>query len=132
VPRLAALALLLALALAGCGASSNSASDFDGAERDVADAIEELEKAAQEDEPGRICEDLLAKDVLTTIGSDCTGKIAKAIDTTDQFALTVEDVTVTGTTAKARVETGLDEEKVETVELVKEGDDWKVAGLPAA
>jgi hypothetical protein len=132
VHRLGVLALLLALALAGCGASNDSATDFEGEQRDVARALEELEKAAAEDEPARICEDLLSREVLTTIGTDCTGKIAKAIDTTDTFGLTVEKVEVNGTTAKAQVETGLDEEKIETVELVKEGDDWKVAGLPGA
>ena len=130
--RLGILALLLALFVAGCGAGNDSAGDFEGAERDVAKAIEDLEEAAQEDEPERICGALLARELVTTIGSDCPGRIQKALDQADTFALTVESVRVTGTTARARVETGLDEEQIEVLELVREGDAWKLSGLPGA
>jgi Tfp pilus assembly protein PilP len=132
VRRLAILPVLLALALSGCGAGNDSAGDFEGDEQDVARAIEDLEEAAQEEEPRRICEDLLSRELLATLGSDCVGKIQRALDQADTFALTVESVRVTGTTARAQVETGLDEENVELVELVREGEDWKVAGLPGA
>src|SRR5829696_9101897 len=114
------LALLLALFTAGCGASTDSAGDFSGAEQDVAEAIEDLEEAAQEDEPRRICDALLSKELLTKLGSGCEDRIQKALDQTDTFALTVESVRVSGTTARARVETGLDEEQIEIVELAKE------------
>ena len=127
------LPLLAVLALAACGgAGDDSTQDFDGAERDVAAVIEDLEEAAQEDEPRRICEALLARDLRTKIGSDCEGRIQKALDQTDTFALTVESVRVSGTTARARVETGVDEEQIEVVELVREGDAWKLSGLPGA
>jgi hypothetical protein len=133
VSRLLALALLLAgLAVAGCGASDDSAGDFSGAEQDVARTIEDLEEAAQEDEPRRICDALLARDLRTKLGSDCEGRIQKALDQTDTFALTVESVRVSGTSARARVETGVDEEQIEVVELVREGDAWKLSGLPGA
>ena len=132
VHRLALLALLLALTLAGCGANDDSAADFNGAEREVAEAIEDLEEAATEDEPERICKGLLASKLVTTLGSDCAAKIQKALDQTDTFALTVESVRVTGTTARARVETGLEEEQIEVIELVREGDAWKISGLPGA
>ena len=131
------LALLAALALAvtGCGAQTDSAGDFDGAERDVANTIEDLEEAGQEDEPRRICDALLAKKLVDAIrenGGDCVKAVDKALDQADTFTLTVEDVRITGTTARARVETGVDEEKVQTLELVKEGRDWKLSGLPGA
>ena len=130
-------ALLAAvLALAGCGGgTTDSAGDFEGAEQDVARAIEDLEEAGQEEEPRRICQALLAKEVVERIeasGTDCEKAVDKALDQTDTFTLTVESVRVTGTTARARVETGVDEEKIETVELVREGDVWKVSGLPGA
>jgi phosphopantetheine adenylyltransferase len=127
--------LLLLLVLAGCGGTGDSAADFDGAEQDVAQAIEDLEEAGQEDEPRRICQALLSRELVQRIedaGGDCTQAIDEALDQTDTFALTVEDVRVSGTRARARVETGLDEEKVETIELVREGDAWKIAGLPGA
>ena len=126
------LALLLALALAGCGAANDSAADFDGAEQDVARAVEDLEEAAQEDDPRRICEALLAQEVRDELGGDCEKRIQQALDQTDTFALTVESVRVTGDRARARVETGLDEEQIELMELVREDGGWKVAGLPSA
>ena len=129
--RLTLLAILL-LVLAGCGASNDSAADFEGAEQDVARAVEDLEEAAQEDEPRRICDALLARAVRTRLGGDCIERIQRALDQTDTFALTVESVRVTGTTARARVETGVDEEQIEVVELVREGDAWKIARLPGA
>jgi hypothetical protein len=136
VPRLFALVLLLVLALAGCGAATtDSATEFEGAEQDVARAVEDLEEAGQEDEPRRICQALLAKEVVQRIedaGSECVDAVGKALDQADTFSLTVESVRVSGTTARARVETGSDEEKVEVLELVREGDAWKIAGLPGA
>ena len=133
MPRLVVLALVLLLALAGCGGTNDSAGDFEGAEQDVAEAVEDLEEAGQEDEPGRICQALLAKAVVESIesaGGDCVKAVDKALDQADTFALTVESVEVKGNAATARVETGIDEEKVETIELVREGDAWKVSKLP--
>ncbi|HEV2062868.1 MAG TPA: hypothetical protein VGR12_08465 [Solirubrobacteraceae bacterium] len=124
------LALLLALVAAGCGASNDSAADFEGAEQEVARAVEDLEEAAQDDEPRRICDALLSRDLVRRIGSDCEGRIQRALDQTDTFALTVESVRVDGDRARARVETGLDEEQIELIELVREDNAWKIAGLP--
>jgi phosphopantetheine adenylyltransferase len=134
--HLAALVLALAALLAGCGgATTDSAGDFKGAEQDVARTIEDLEEAGQEDEPRRICQALLAKDVVQRIeesGGDCTKAVDKALDQADTFTLTVESVRVTGDTARARVETGADEEKIETLELVREDDAWRISSLPGA
>ena len=135
MPRLPLALLVAVLALAGCGSTTDSATDFEGAQGDVARAIEDLEEAGQEDEPRRICEALLAREVVENIeaaGTDCVEAVQKALDQTDTFSLTVESVRVTGNTARARVETGVDEEQVETIELVREGDAWKVSKLPGA
>ena len=132
--RLVVLALLLAAALAGCGGTGgDSAADFSGAEQDVARVVEDLEEAGQEEDPRRICQALLASELVQRIedaGGDCVKAIDKALDEADTFALTVESVRVTGTTARARVETGLDEETVEVIELEREGNAWRIAGLP--
>jgi hypothetical protein len=125
------------LALAGCGSSggADSAGDFDGAEQDVAEVIEDLEEAGQDEDARRICNALLAKSLVEEIesrGEDCEKAIDKALAQTDAFDLTVKSVRVTGTTARARVETGVDEKQEEVVELAREGGAWKIAGLPGA
>ena len=133
--RLVALALLLVLAFAACGGTNDSAQDFEGAQQDVAQTIEDLEEAGQEDEPRRICQALLAREVVENIeasGTDCTEAVEKALDQTDTFSLTVESIRVSGDTARAQVETGVDQEQVETIELVREDDAWKISKLPGA
>ena len=133
--RLVLPLLVAALALTACGGTTDSAGEFEGAEQDVARVIEDLEEAGQEDEPRRICQALLAQAVVESIegaGGDCAEAVDKALDQTDTFSLTVEDVRVSGSTARARVETGVDEEQVETIELVREGDSWRISKLPGA
>jgi hypothetical protein len=137
VPRhLLPLLAVLALALAACGgATGDSAEDFQGAQREVAQTIEDLEEAGQEDEPRRICQALLSRELVRRIedaAGDCVRAIDGALDEADTFTLTVESVRVTGNTARARVETGTDEERLETLELVREGGGWRVSGLPGA
>ena len=139
MPRLVTLSLvvLAILVLAACGGGGDdSATEFDGAEQEVARAIEDLEEAGQEDEPRRICQALLAKEVVDRIeqagDGDCVKAVDRALDQADTFTLTVEDVTVAGEKATARVETGVDVEKVETIELVRENGGWRVAALPGS
>ena len=138
MPRLVTLPLIcamLALAACGGGGGADSAGEFEGAERDVARAIEDLEEAGQEDEPRRICQALLARAVVDKIersGGECVEAVDKALDQADTFALTVKSVRVDGDRARAEVEAGAEEEKVSTVELVRENDAWRVASLPGA
>jgi hypothetical protein len=127
--RLLPLALLAAVA-AGCGTTSGSSGDFQGAEREVADVIEDLETAATEDEPRRVCTQLLARALTRQLGADCSRTIERAFDRADTFALSAEDVTVSGTRARARVSIGRDEDQQETVELVRESGGWRIATLP--
>ena len=127
------LLLLVPLLAAGCGSTSDdSASDFQGEEQKVAEVVEDLEEAATDDEPKRICEGLLAKEVADGIEGGCEKAVEKAIDDADTFKLTVEDVAIKGSTATVRVETGDDEEAIEEITLVKEGDGWRISRLPAA
>ncbi|HEX2085202.1 MAG TPA: hypothetical protein VHF89_05930 [Solirubrobacteraceae bacterium] len=125
------LALLSAsLALAACG------SQYTGPEKEVEDAIKDLQQAAERDEAGTICNELLAKAVVDRIRGaqgDCEDAIQKALDRTDSFRLTVESIRIVDrTNARARVETGTEEENVELMLLVREGDRWKVSALPGA
>jgi hypothetical protein len=127
--RLLPLVLLAALA-AGCGTTSGSSGDFDGPEQEVADVIEDLETAATEDEPRRVCTQLLAQTLTRQLGAECSRTIERAFDRADTFALSAEDVAVNGTRARARVVIGNDEDRTQTVELVRERSGWRIATLP--
>ena len=101
------LPLVLAVALAGCGQAPTSANDFKGDEKAVAETIEDLQSDAQGRKPGEICSDVLSRalaDKLKTAGNDCTDEMEKITGDADDFELEVTDVTITGTTATAKVE----------------------------
>ena len=126
--RLPALAAALAL-LAGCG-STDSTGEFSGDEKDVAQVVEDLQQAANDDDARTVCRSLLSSEAIQRIpGGDCTKAIDQAFEDADNFELTVDDVRVSGTRATAKVKAGRDEDQVETVELVKQGDVWKITRL---
>jgi hypothetical protein len=129
------IAVLAALVLAGCGAQSQGDSSVDsfprGEERNVAQKVEDLQEAGEGRNPEDICADILAAslvDELEEAGSDCRQEMQKAIDDADDFELEVLDVTVTGTSATARVRRG-DEGPTETMQFTQEGGEWRATAL---
>jgi hypothetical protein len=127
-----ALAALLATAAAGCGAAGDSTGDFSGAEQEVAQAVEDLEEAATEGEPRRVCTQLLAQATARRLGGGCTGAVQRAFDGADTYALAVESVRVTGDRARAQVATGRDQDTREAVELVRERGGWRIVTFGGA
>ena len=126
------IALLVAASVAGCGSSSSSG-QFEGEEKEVAQVIEDLQDYAQRNEASEICQNVLDTEVVQRIsGGDCEKTIEQEIDEADNYDLTVDSVRVSGTTARARVKAGRDEDQVETIELRKNGDVWKITRLAAA
>jgi hypothetical protein len=129
----ALIALLAALALAACGsAGTDSSGDFEGEQREVASAVEDLQSAAADDDASEICRTLLAKSLLDRLGSGdgCEKAVAGALDATDTDELDVERVTVNGTNATARVKSGSgDGATTRDVRLTREGRNWKIASL---
>jgi hypothetical protein len=128
---------LLALVVAGCGDTPrDSDKSFKGDEQKVAATVEGLEEAARADKPGRVCTTLLSGALLATLkkqGTTCTTAVKDAISDADSFDLTVDDVTIQGTKATAKVISGKgSDEKTDTLELVKDGAAWKIASLRAA
>lgn len=111
----------------------DSAKDFDGEERVVAVAVEDLEDAARRDEPARICSRLLADSLvgrLRRAGTNCRTAVDEALDDADVLDLTVEDVTIRGAEATVRVTSGSGgDEKTDTLTLEREGRAWKIASL---
>ena len=135
--RIVAALSVLALVAAGCGGtSSDSDKSFKGEEQKVAATVEGLEDAARSDEPGKVCQSLLSGALLATLkkqGTNCTTAVKDAIADADSFDLAVDDVTITGDKATAKVISGTgSDEKTDTLELVRDGTAWKIASLQAA
>ena len=131
-------ALVLILAVTGCGAAaSDSSKSFDGEERAVARAVEDLEQAGRDGSEKRVCSELLAASLLTALekqGTTCTTAVKEALQDTDSFDLDVEDVTIGGTRATAKVKSGRsgDSQKTDTLTLARDGSAWKIASLGGA
>jgi hypothetical protein len=134
MPRaLLAVPLVLAALASGCTGDSSSAGEFEGEEKKVAEVVEDLQSAGEAGDAGTICDEVLARRLREQIqeaGSSCEQEIEKAIKDADDFDLDVEDVTIQGNSATAKVR-GQDqgEERVRDFEFVREGSDWRATSL---
>jgi hypothetical protein len=126
------IALLLStLALSGCTAADQhaSAGSFKGAERDVAQTIDDLKAARDPEEVcSRIFTDAFAKS-LEADGHDCVDEVQATIRDTANTDMKVDDVTVSGDRATAKVSQN---GKSATFELQKSGESWQISSLGAA
>jgi outer membrane lipoprotein-sorting protein len=136
--RVLALLVALPLVLGACGqAAKDSASDFQGDQKAVAQTLEDLQSASRKQEGDKICAALLAPALVAQIkkasGGDCGKGVKDALSDADSFELQVQKVTISGNKASAVVKSeGGDKDRVDTLELVKDGAVWKVATLGAA
>ena len=131
-----ALALLAVVALTGCaGQSTNSDSSgkFKGEQRLVASAVEDFESAASKGDQGKICSDLLAKELVAQYarqGGSCDVAVDDALKNTDSFGLTVEKVTITGAQAAVTVKADRGKKDInEAMTLVKQGAGWRISAF---
>jgi hypothetical protein len=127
------LAATLALAAAGCAPSGGGGVDtgaFEGEEKAVAEALDELSDAGRRSDGERVCSDLLARDLVDRLGRGCAEAVDEQLDDADVFELDVETISVSGTRATARVLSDFaGDEQPRTLTLVKEGEDWKVSAI---
>jgi hypothetical protein len=132
--RLAAVAIA-AFALAGCGASAeDSAEDFQGEERNVAQAVEDLQDAAGDRDGEEVCAALVTERLRNAISSSSREPCPEALDEllgdANEFELTVEDVAISGTTATVRVTSGTgDEERADRLRFERDGRTWRLDAL---
>ena len=123
------LALLLATgSLAGCTAAgqNTSAGDFDGAERDVAQVIDDLKGSRDPEEIcSRIFTDAFARS-LEADGHDCVDEVQATIRDVAGTGMEVDDVTVTGDRATAKVS---QDDKTATFELERDGSSWRISSF---
>jgi len=132
VPRIATAALLVAaLGVAGCSAtgssSSSSSAKFTGAQGDVAKVVSNLQQDGQKKDANGICTQILSRklvDALSQAGTTCAVEMKKAIQDADDFDLTVQKVTVSGTNATALVQRGKNGPTA-TFRFVRENGAWK-------
>jgi len=134
--RTALLLCVLALTLAACGAEPrDSAEEFTGDERAVALAVEKLESAARDKDDTEVCTKLFSAQLLATLkarGKNCPAAVKDAFKDADALDLTVEDVTIRGATATAKVTSGTgDDERTDTLALEKAGTAWRISSLQA-
>ena len=131
-------ALLAAAAvLSGCAAATkDSAGDFTGERKAVAQTIEDLQKAGSDGDEAKICDDLLAAPVVARLKAapgaknDCATALGDSLDDADSFEMTVKSVTVNGTTATAVVKSEAGKkDRTDTLDLVKEGSNWKLMSI---
>jgi len=128
------LLCVLALSLTACGAEArDSAEEFTGDERAVAAAVEELESAARDGDSEAVCTKLLAEALLTKLeqrDTTCETAVKDAFDDADSMDITVDEVTISGDTARAEVTSGTGaNEKSDTVELERVGAGWRISSL---
>lgn len=135
--------LVAALALAGCaggGGTSNvnSASDFTGEQKLVANIVEDLQSAAEDSDERKICGSLLVAELRDAIAAKnkaatCTAALEKGLKDTDQADLTVKRVVIDGDTATVVVQAKLgdDARREQVVGLAKVAGAWKISKLPS-
>ena len=131
-PVAAILAFGAALAVGACGQPS-SAGNFGGEEKTVATVIEDLQRDGERHQADDICDKLLTQALQEKVkagSSSCGAEMKKALEDADAFDLEVQDVTVSGTTATAKVE-GADEGDgvIRTIGLEKVGNSWRIASF---
>jgi hypothetical protein len=134
--RLLPLPLLLAALVAGCGGSTSSSTDFEGEEKAVADQVEKIQTAGEARDAKQLCDEVLAvelRDAIAAAGSSCEVELDKAIRDADDYALEVEQVTITGDTATATVRTGGETDgETREFEFERDGTSWRATSLGGA
>jgi outer membrane PBP1 activator LpoA protein len=132
-----------ALTLSACGQTSkDSAKDFQGQEKAVAQTVEDLQSAASKGDEDKICDEILAADLAGKIKAadssaktpSCASGLKRALRDADSFELQVKKVAVNGTTATATVESDAagDAKTTTALTLTKARDGWRISSLGSA
>lgn len=127
-------AALLVAALSGCGTvSTKSSTTFTGESASVADAVNSFQSAAQSRDTSKLCNQILAPALAAKLkdsGGGCTHVIGNQLNAVENYNLTIESITVNGTSAQARVKSISDgKDHFDTLLLTKVGTSWRLSGL---
>jgi hypothetical protein len=129
-----ALLAATALALGACGQrNEDTADDFQGEQRLVAQAVEDLQSAGRKGDEEKICNELLAPALARQVArgaGTCANALEDRISDVDVFGLEVQRVRVTGDRATAVVQTdGGDPDQTYNLALQRVNGVWKLASL---
>ena len=127
---------LLAASLLGC-ANKVSTSGFSGEEREVAQAISNLQSDVTAADQQKICRNDFAAGVVGRLNAapgGCVQAVKSQVAEVDNVNMTVQSVQLSGTgaqrTASAREKSVYEgKTRTHTVSLVKEGGKWKISGV---
>jgi hypothetical protein len=133
MPRRRPLALLavalVALVAGGCGKSDDEK---------VRDTLARFEQATAKRDYKALCDDVFSEEVvqrLRAVGLPCETALQRStVASTLQPSITVEQVKVSGDTALAQITSTAVGQRPshDTIRLVKQGDDWRIAALSGA
>jgi hypothetical protein len=120
------------VALAGCSATPpSSAKDFKGAEKDVAQVVDDMQKAGRTGKPDKLCDDIFTADLANRFkagAATCVDEVEKAMRDVNDYDLKVTDITVDGNSATAKVEQGK-EKRSGTIGFQRVGGAWRVSSI---
>lgn len=127
-----AVAASLATLFAACG-STVSTGNYKGASKAVAERISDFQSNIVAGEEKKLCSRDLASAVqarLRAAGSSCVPALKKQLGAIDDYEISIASIAVHGTSASARVKsTWSGKQRTTTMQLVKEGNSWKIAAL---
>ena len=133
LPALGTVAVLAT----GCGpsGSSSTSNSFTGASHAAAQAVYDLQTDSRNGDTAKICSNDLSSALVSRLsggagGQDCQTSVKNALNEVDDFTLTVNSVSVNGSTATAKVTSLAQGHNTQsTLTLVQESGRWKVTGL---
>ena len=106
-----------------------STGDFKGDEKDVAQVVVDLSEDAARNKQSHTCGEILSARLEKDVAGDssCPNEVKKAFDDADTTTLDVDDVTITGNAATAKVSTEDGDDTVSrTFKLIKVDGDWRI------
>jgi hypothetical protein len=123
-----ALLVLVALMAAGCGESGPSD------EERVRATLREFQRATEARDYAALCERVLAPQLVESVrqvGLPCELALEKGFEDVESPRLAVGAITVRGDRATAEVRSSAEGEapSEDTLELVRVGEDWRIASL---
>lgn len=134
--RVVPVLVAVALTLSACGQTSkDSAKDFKGDEKAVAQTVEDLQSASSKGDEDKICNEILAADLVSKIKSaskqSCAAALKDSLRDADSFELQVKKVAIDGTTATATVESDAagNDKTTTQLTLTKARDGWRISSL---